>query len=266
METIKFLKEEWPEPNFEVGDEPHFLFLISQPYGGSTAIAQILNTCQNSMFLHQRAEGQWLIPGLCKEDRWKENKKINLKSVKAVWLNKYQSIKMHVGEIDVVIEKSPPNMMRIREICSQFKKSSIIACNRDPYANCSSIIKSQFTSFENNYKERENIIVGLTKNWQMRSKKIIELVENLLIPFFTYEDFCQDPSILKKYLKLPRRLERTININSKIKVKSYPIQKISNQNERQISELTKGDIELISLTLAEKPELINFFKYKLRKI
>ena len=42
----------------------------------------------------------------------------------------YQEVKRLTQNIDAVIEKSPPNMMRMEELAS--KKVSFIANNRDP--------------------------------------------------------------------------------------------------------------------------------------
>ena len=82
----------WPYPKYDRSDEPHFLFIITPPYSGSTALSALLNTSHRVMFLHPKAEGQWLIPALC-VDRWNSDKKVEFSSIKAVWLSKYQSVK-----------------------------------------------------------------------------------------------------------------------------------------------------------------------------
>ena len=63
-------RETWPKPNFVAEDRPHVLFILAPPYTGSTAIATLLNSSTRTMLLHEQGEGQWLIPGLCAEDRW----------------------------------------------------------------------------------------------------------------------------------------------------------------------------------------------------
>lgn len=125
------LKSKWPVPKFDKSNEPHFLFIITSPYSGSTALSELLNSSHRTMILQERGEGQWLIPGLCEEDRWNPDKKVNYESVKAVWLNRFQSVQRLVQHVDVVIEKSPPNMMRIEELSSQFRNYSFIANNRN---------------------------------------------------------------------------------------------------------------------------------------
>lgn len=243
---------------YDEDQEPHFIFLLTPPYSGSTAIAQILNTSQKSMILHPRAEGQWLIPGLCKKDRWIENKKIDMKSIKSIWLHKYQEINRLVGSIDYVIEKSPPNMMRIEKIVSQFKRYSLVVNNRNPYAYCASTL-------QNNYRhnrKKENIIATIL-HWQEMSLKLMHLVKRMNIHFFTYEDFCSNPRMIATKIKGANDLLDTVKFNEKIQVKDYPLQKVLNQNERQISKLVNNEINLISVFLKRKPEILDFFSYDL---
>lgn len=132
----------WPLPRYDENNQPHFFFLITPPYSGSTAIAKLLDTSHKTMTLTPNGEGQWLIPGLCQQDRWKPEKEVNYESVKAVWLNAFQKEKRVNSHIDVVIEKSPPNMMRLDNLLSQFTDYSILANNRNPYANCASFFLS----------------------------------------------------------------------------------------------------------------------------
>ena len=90
----------WPLPLYDNNIQPHFFFLVTPPYSGSTAIAKILETSHKIMALHSNAEGQWIVPGLCEKDRWDPDKKINYESVKAVWLNTFQKEKKREKRIN----------------------------------------------------------------------------------------------------------------------------------------------------------------------
>ena len=68
-------------------------------------------------------------------------------------------------KIDFVIEKSPPNMMRIVELSTHFKRLSLIANNRNPYANCASILYRNFDAESFNLQERKEILLGLAGDW-----------------------------------------------------------------------------------------------------
>lgn len=263
MSFLQGSQDRWPLPKFDENDQPHFLFIITPPYSGSTALAELLNTSHRTMILQSRGEGQWLIPGLCEADRWDPKKEVNYLSIKATWLNVYQQVKRLTQNIDVVIEKSPPNMMRLDKLSSQFRDCSFIANNRDPYANCASILYRHHDADNLSLHERKGVLSGLVKAWVMRSNNIQELVLSRNIPLLTYESFCRQPSAIIDMLKIPKEISDSINPDANVRVKDYKLQPISNQNERQILKLSSEEIEYISEQLSSNRELLKFFGYRL---
>lgn len=256
-------KDTWPLPKYN-NTQPHMLFLLTPPYSGSTAIAKLLDSSKRTATLCENGEGQWLIPKLIEEDRWDIDKPINFDSIKAVWLNKYQQIKKKQPDVDVIIEKSPPNMMRIEALAAMFDSVSFIANNRNPYANCSSVFYRKYLTDEINNVQRKVIIKQLIDDWLTRSYKIQQLIKTLEIPLLTYEKFCKKPASIIDILDLPRGVIETINVEGKVKVKDYEPQPIVNQNERQISKLTPDDMAIISKQLSAHEELMAFYNYKIR--
>jgi len=255
-------ENKWPMPMYDENNQPHFLFIITPPFSGSTALAKILNTSCRTMFIQKKGEGHRLVPGLCEADRWNPDKEINYNSLKAVWLNAFQKVQQLTQTIDVVIEKSPPNLVRIEQIASQFNNYSFIANNRNPYANCASILYRKYDAENLNTEQRINILKVLAENWLIRSKEIMKLVVKLQIPLLTYEEFCKTPEIVISKLNLPNGVIETINPNATVKVKDYKVQKISNQNKRQIANLSEKEIESISHILEAHQEVLAFFNYK----
>lgn len=217
------------------------------------------------MILQPRGEGQWLVPGLCEKDRWNPEKEVNYASVKATWLSVYQQVRRLTQNVDVVIEKSPPNMMRIKQLSSQFGDYSFIANNRDPYANCASILYRSHDADNLRPDERQNLLKDLVKKWIMRSLKIQEIILNFNIPLLTYEDFCQNPSSVKNKLNTPSGVSESINPNANVKVKGYAPQPIANQNQRQISKLSDEEIKYISELLKSHSELLEYYGYQLMR-
>jgi len=259
-------KTKWPLPDFDDNEQPHFLFIITPPYSGSTALAKILNTSNRTMLLTQRGEGQFLIPGLYEGNRWDSTREINYLSIKAVWLHRYQQIKQMNPKINVVIEKSPPNMIRIEKIASLFNDVSFIANNRNPYANCASMLYRKFETAKHDTNQRKLILEMLANFWINRSDTIRKLIAKHAIPLLTYEQFCQDPTVVIKILNLPVGVSESINPFAKVKVKDYEIQGIQDQNDRQISHLKSEDIECISRILKPFSELLQFFGYRIMNV
>jgi hypothetical protein len=252
----------WPMPKYDPEIEPHILFIITPPYSGSTALAQLLNSSNRTMLLQKRGEGQWLIPGLCESDRWSPDKKVNYESVKAVWLHNYQRAIRSDKAIDVVIEKSPPNMMRIEELSAQFRSCSFMANNRNPYANCASILYRRHDAQHIGVENRVRVLENSVDLWIQRSHRIKALIQNLRIPLVTYEVFCKDPNTVIGALQTPRGVAESIDPDACIKVKDYKVQKIVNHNERQISLLSDREIGALSAILVGHKQMMSYYDYQ----
>jgi hypothetical protein len=60
-------------------------------------------------------------PGVrCDDERWDPAKKVDWASVRAVWLHRVAELRAR-GRVDVVIEKSPPNMVRLEGLLEAFR-------------------------------------------------------------------------------------------------------------------------------------------------
>lgn len=255
----------WPTPEYDEGNQPHFLFVITPPYSGSTALARILNTSHRTALLQRRGEAQWLVPGLRDKRRWDADMAVDYRSVKAVWLSAFQRLQVLTQTTDTVIEKSPPNMVRIERLAEQFRDCSFIANNRDPYANCASILYRRHDADRLDPAQRGEALGRYAQRWIERSKRLRALVERLRCPVLTYEEFCRDPSSVVRILSLPAGVAETIDPTAEVEVKNYERQGIVSQNDRQISNLTEADREAITAALKRRGDgLLEFFHYALR--
>ena len=254
----------WPIEIYDESDQPAFLFMLTLPYSGSTAISQIINTANKTMLLQERGEGQWLIDGMI-SDRWNKDKYINVESLRSTWLRKYQETKKLVGQIDLVIEKSPPNILRYDVFKKLFSESLFFANNRNPYAYCSSVFYRHYYKESLSEIERNSHFRKIAVGWVNRSGLLREYVSFHKVPFISYEEFCDTPSRLGKILeasKVNQSIIDSIDYSKEIKVKDYSSQKISNQNERQIARLEQDDLIVITNVLNNHLELLHFFGYQ----
>jgi len=251
----------WPCPSYSIDGEPHFLFIITPPYSGSTALAQLLNSCHGSCFLQSRAEGQWLIPGLCAADRWDPETCVNWTSVRAVWLRRVQLVRELVQDVDLVIEKSPPNMVRMQELVETFPRHTLMAFNRNPFAYCSSLTYRDHDPIAMGQDDRLKTFQLVAESWMARSRWIIKWIEEWDMIHFTYEDFCFDPSACIERLAEQIPILETVDTEKSIKVKDYQAQRIENQNDRQIERLNQEEIACISDVLNADPAVSEYFGY-----
>jgi hypothetical protein len=254
--------ERWPVRQFEPGHEPHFLFILTPPYSGSTALAEVLNTSHRTMLLEPRGEGQRLVPGLYEKDRWQATKRVNYESVKSVWLHQFQYVHSLVRTVDVVVEKSPPNMMRIEQLAPLFQRYSLIVNNRDPYASCASELYRTYDVEKLGASERVETLGKIAEKWLLRSRRLRDLAQTFDIPLLTYECFCAAPSAAVRMLRLPAGILETIDADVTLTIKDYAPQPLSNQNPRQIARLTSEGIDAISRVIRQDEPLLDFFGYK----
>ncbi|MEO0949175.1 MAG: sulfotransferase [Cyanobacteria bacterium J06641_5] len=257
-----FFPPDWPTPKLSQLDyEPRFLFVLTPPYSGSTALSKVLNSADGSMTLRPDGEGQWLVPGLGKLDRWDPKKYINWDSVEIVWRNKIRMVEELVGRVDIVIEKSPPHMIRSEALMKRFPQNDLIVFNRNPYANCASILHRNYSPQKKTEAERIQNLQQLASDWAFRAAWAKRNIDTYNCLNFTYEEFSNDiESTMKMTID---RIPSLTGVRSDltIKVKDYPPQKISNQNSRQIGKLSMREREAIGLTLRKHEELLNFFGY-----
>ena len=242
---------------------PHFIFLLTPPYSGSTAVAKIFLTSDKVTSLTNRAEGQWLIKGLSDENRWDPNKNINNESIKSIWLREYEIKKNDYPNLNYIIEKSPPNITRIQKLIKIFPNHTLITNNRNPYAFCASFINKidEYQDMDNLSKKNE--LEKIISRWLMVSEKIIKLNNlNLEVININYEMFSDNPKKTFELIKNKNKLSKlNFDIEAEIKVKNYPSQKIKNFNAEQISILQSREIQVINNILNNHKELMNYFQY-----
>ncbi len=253
--------ELWPHVKFSLDSEPAFLFILTPPFSGSTVLAKILNTSSRSMILKERAEGQCLIPGMFSADRWNPDKYIDWESVRSVWLSKYQEVNAYVETLNLIIEKSPANLVRAEQLRHHFPNSKFFAFNRNPYASCSSSFHRGHSDKNLSQDARLNIFRKLARKWIVRSSFIKKVIEDWSIPYFSYEQFCDETEMcIQKVIDICPEIS-DINIQAKVKVKDYDRQSIVDQNERQIKLLHPEDISAIFSEISGESDILDFFKY-----
>lgn len=214
------------------------------------------------MLLQKKGEGQWLVPGLCEPDRWQDSKPVDYDSVRAVWLHRYQQRLDTNSNLDVVIEKSPPNLVRIRSLLQHFSRYSLLAYNRNPIANCASRLYREKGIASMDGAARIKALGRFAKSWLDLSRQIRLLVLDLDIPLLTYEEFCLDTASALGNSGLPAQVLEGINPQAQIQVKDYAVAGIVNKNIEQINLLSPDEISHIIGHLESEVELLSFYGYK----
>ena len=253
-------RERWPLPRHNLTDEPKFLLLLTPPNSGSTAIANFVGQLRAVAGLQNRYEGQWLLKGMSDRRRWEPDRKFDWHSVKAVWSVRIEQRRQRRPKIEYIFEKSPPHMVRYKELLKIFNHHGVVINNRNPYASISSKF-FRYIDFQKADEERRNdVLVNFAKRWVERGHILKEIAERENYPVLTYEDFCENPLAVLDLFNLSH-LKNKIDASHKVKVKDYEDQPIINMNYKQIAKLNDEQIEKIMKILKGNEDILRFFGY-----
>jgi hypothetical protein len=255
------MRPDWPMPKVTSAPEPVFLFLLTAPYSGSTAIADFMAQSTRFGALQERYEGHWLIKGLCDKDRWEADKSCNLESVRRVWLDTVAKKRKDTPELEYIIEKSPPNMVRYRDLADQFENVRAVCNNRNPYANISSIANRRNDFQQRDPAEKIRMLETLAHEWLEKSALLKDIAEKEGCPLLSYEDFCANPMLVLEKFSIPAEVTSEFDKSHEVVVKRYPSRKIVNMNVKQFERLLSAEKQAIRAVLAGRPDIVTWFGY-----
>jgi hypothetical protein len=232
--------------------EHKYLFILSPPYSGSTLIVQLVGTSKNaSIFSSKQSEGQKLeeLKPIMLIDKWDETKKLPWKKIKKVFLENWDLKK------PILVEKSPPNIIRTKDIIQEFQPVFFIITIKNPYSWAYSV------------KRRKDQIKfsKVAQNWVRMAKHQMNNISNLKNSlFFKYEDLTDDPEKVSQDIGNFLNELNDINYDKKFKVHSLigrKPKKISNLNNIAISKMSLDNIHEINKVLNQEKEILKYFSY-----
>jgi hypothetical protein len=237
---------------FFSGKDFKYLFVLSPPFCGSTLLTQIISSsnnvsCNNNIGL---MEGQHLPQAkdiLFTKDRWDIDKKIDWIKVKSIW-HKYWDLSK-----PILLEKSPPNIIRVEKINKYFNKVKFICLVRNPYAQ----IQSNLRRYNTDIKVATTDYIKYLKF----QKENLNKYDSILIK---YEDLTEQPLIEKE--KIIQYLPVLHDIKIDLKFSAHNIRKsknlpLTNLNKESIDMLSKEQISSINIILKKEEKILSFFDY-----
>ena len=235
--------------------ENRFLFILSPPFCGSTLLSQIISSSKNvsvNNILGTR-EGQTL-PKVNKlifynSRKWDESYSVDWNFVKNEW-EKYWDL-----SLPILVEKSPPNLVRANDISNCFKPSFFIVFYRNPYAHCESLIRRKIN---NPTKAAEFALKCLTFQ-----KQNIDELDNAI--GVSYEELTNDISKTTQSLIEIFPELADINYNQEFSAHNFRNEKmkITNLNSENINRLSKEQINEINIIFKNKKSILDYFDYKI---
>ncbi len=226
------------------------LFILSPPFCGSTLLWKLISTSRTVSALPD--EGQFLpeVRPLMRGEPANPDKHIPWSAVEKVWRQYWDLSK------PVLLEKSPPNVMRADQIEAHFENAAFIGMMRDPYAFC-----------EGHHRRLGKGVKFAADRWcQFAHAQRRNIQERARILYFTYEELTENTSgVAQHIIEFLPELE-SIDIDRTFKLKSIKgtrARPISNLNESKIKHLSRREIHSISTILGSHEEVVNGFGYEI---
>ncbi|TCM20524.1 hypothetical protein EDF56_102185 [Novosphingobium sp. PhB165] len=240
----------WPRGRAERVDHM-FLFLLTPPNSGSTEIAQHMVRRGDIGGLYHNFEGQRLIKGLMDTDRWWPEKFIDFEAVLGAWNGRIAELDAE-GRYSYWLEKSPPNLVRHKQLFGYFPQHRAVVNNRAPMANVASQLR-RYLIKEYHGARRALVIRHLARIWQWRSERLMAAARQSGYPCVTYERFCARPdAILEAF-----GLEPTIHSGE------AALEGIVNLNAEHAQLLSEHERGMVAEELSGAGEVLEFFGYDL---
>lgn len=234
--------------------ENTFLFILCPPYCGSTLMHEMLRSSPavsaNNIF--GTCEGQSL-PAFRQlidyQMRWSEEYTYPWESIKKIWMNHWDQSK------PLLLDKSPPNLIRTSSLMKYFQPSRFIAMTRNPYVHCEALMRRDKMPPLQAAKRSLQCL----KHQQQNMKQISD------ITLVRYEDLVQSPEQIKSQILkfLPTLLD--INIDKQFKAHNYKHQKsrITDFNQGKIERLSSSNLKKINTIFKPYANVLHFFEYSL---
>jgi len=242
--------------NFVIKKNNHkFLFILSPPYCGSTLLTELISS-SGSVSVNNpfgTKEGQKL-PTVRKtmfdhNRRWDIKLDFDWVDIKKEWM-KYWNL-----SYPILLDKSPPNIIRTKSIIKTFHPSYFIIFHRNPYAMCESLIRR--------HKIKPLFAAEFAiKSLEYQMINISELKNAIHLSYELLTDQTKTAIKIMSYL-LPEL--KDIKYNQLFTAHNYfsKNMKIKNLNTENIKRLTSEQLLQINNIFNQKKEVLNFFNYKL---
>jgi len=154
-----------------------YVFILCPPYSGSTVLWKLISTSIAVSSLPK--EGQFIpeVTEFMRQAPWNADVKLPWEKIKEVWDQYWDQDKL------LLVEKSPPNIIRTCDIVEHFSPVYFIVMIRNPYAHCEGLMRRNKWDVQKAAK--------FTVKCMRQQAENADNLDNTLC--FTYEEFTGNP-------------------------------------------------------------------------
>jgi hypothetical protein len=227
-----------------------YVFILCPPYSGSTLLWKLISTSDAVSSLPK--EGQFLpeVRKVMRRDPWNSSVQLPWEEIKEVWDRYWDQNK------PLLLEKSPPHIIRTAEIIKHFNPVYFLLMVRNPYAHCESLMR------RNKIKAEE--AAEFTVFCMRQQAENATHLKNTLI--FTYEELVQNPKLISQ--KIQTFIPQIGNLQYEQEFETRAIngirpRKIIDLNQQKINNLSPNDLKKIEKILRRNRDIMEDWGYEL---
>jgi len=196
-------------------------------------------------------EGQFLpeVTKFMRQDPWNPDVVLPWPEIKEVWDGYWDQSR------PLLVEKSPPNLLRADEIVRHFHPAHFLIMVRNPYAHCEGLIR------RNRWSPDEAAEFSM-RCMRQQSKNSADLPHTLC---FTYEDLVGNPRKISEKIQLFLPQTGALEYTGKFSVHSVDgvvEREIVDLNAKKISNLSANDILAINEVLEKNLDIMAYWGYE----
>ena len=226
-----------------------YVFILCPPYSGSTILWKLVST-SNAVSALPR-EGQFLpeVKEVMRRKPWNPAVKLPWKKIKAVWDSYWNRDK------PLLVEKSPPHLIRTSEILEHFSPVYFLIMVRNPYAHCESLIR------RNNWNAEK--AAEFAVRCMKHQAENVDTLDNSL--YFTYEELARNPEDICRRIQslIPQIGELRHDQRFRVKAMDGVMEKgIVDLNKKKINNLSYSDLKQINKILMRNPDVMGYWGYE----
>ncbi len=242
-----------------------FVFVMAPPYSGSTVLFRLIETSAQVSALP--GEGQFIAETkeAMRADPWNAEAALPWPDIRAGWEAYWDLSK------PLLLEKSPPNMIRSSAIGAAFDPAYFIVLMREPYAHIEGLARRAHVppmGLPRNAGRAQRIAraAELWLGFAQTQKETIDKRQH--VSWLTYEDLCHEPERIANQLAafLPELGELKIDARFGVhSVSGTAARTLSDMNEPKRRLLSSADFEIINDVLGAHKDVLACFGYSLRE-
>jgi hypothetical protein len=226
-----------------------YVFILCPPYSGSTLLWKLVSTSSAVSSLPN--EGQFLpeVEKWMRTAHWSDQTKMPWAEIKRAWNGYWDQDK------PLLVEKSPPHILRAKEIAEHFVPSYFVIMVRNPYAHCEGLMR------RDKYDAHHAAMFAVRcLRQQMRNAKELKTVL-----CFTYEELAGNPAATAKKIEafLPQLGElnyaQTFSLNS---IDGVVERGIVDLNQKKMRLLSVSDLKAINSVLKNNADVMDYWGYE----